>query len=843
MMQGITGIYINMKYYIEDIAPILKGKLLQQQENAFIEHLLTDSRKLVFPATSLFFAIKGPRRDGHSFLEALYEKGVRNFVVSDAVEVANIPEANIIEVKEVLQALQLLAAHHRKQFSIPVIGITGSNGKTIVKEWLNQLLDDAYTIIRSPRSYNSQIGVPLSVWPMNDKHELGIFEAGISQSGEMERLQKIIQPTIGVFTNIGEAHSEGFLNLRQKVNEKLRLFTHVKTMVYCKDAPEINEGVATLWQQFNKGGKGSFDIFNWSTVTEASLQVLTIYKEGGTTLITALYKEQTIDITIPFTDDASVENAIHCWCVLLHLEVKPRTIAQKMLQLAPVAMRLELKKGINNCSIINDSYSADLSSFNIALDFLSQQRQHVRKTVILSDILQSGRNEKELYKEVAQALSQRGVSRLIGIGEKMILHQGIFRLAPIPELVFYPSVESFKHDFHHLAFRDETILLKGARVFELEQIDRLLEQKVHQTVLEIDLNALAHNLRQYQQLLKPATKLMAMVKAFSYGSGSYEIANALQFHKVDYLAVAYADEGVELRRGGINLPIMVMNADETTFDVLVQYNLEPDLYSPGLLQAFEAFLKSEGIRQFPVHIELETGMNRLGFSPAELPVLLEALKGDTFTVKSVFSHLAASEEKQHDAFTQQQAATFHTMVEQLQQVIAYPFLRHIDNTAGIARHPELQLDMVRLGIGLYGIDSGNTHKLELKEVSTLIATIAQIKHLKAGETVSYGRKGVVSRNTTVATVRIGYADGYPRNLSNGIGKMWVKGMLAPVIGTVCMDMVMIDITDIPHVQEGDEVVLFGRELPVSQVAHWAQTIPYEMLTGISQRVKRVYFEE
>jgi alanine racemase len=832
-----------MKYHIEDIVPIVKGKLLQQKDNGLVEQLLTDSRKLIFPQTSLFFAIKGPRRDGHSFIEPLYAKGVRHFVVSEPVDASVVPEASIIEVQDVLMALQALAAHHRKLFSIPVVGITGSNGKTIVKEWLNQLLDERYTIIRSPRSYNSQIGVPLSVWPMNDTHELAIFEAGISQSGEMDRLQKIIQPTIGVFTNIGEAHSEGFLNMRQKVNEKLRLFTHVKALVYCKDAPEINAGVATLWQQINKGGNGSFTIFNWSTVTEATLQVLTIYKEEGNTLITASYNEQTIDITIPFTDDASIENAIHCWCVLLHLEVPQKQVQQKMLQLGAVAMRLEMKKGINNCSVINDSYSADLSSFTIALDFLSQQQQHTRRTVILSDILQSGRNEKELYREIAQSLQQRGVTRLIGIGDKMTLHQGVFRLAAIPELAFYASVEAFRQDFSHIPFRDETILLKGARVFELEQIDRLLEQKVHQTVLEIDLNAVAHNLKQYQQLLKPDTKLMAMVKAFSYGSGSYEIASALQFHKVDYLAVAYADEGVELRKGGINLPIMVMNADESTFDVLVQYHLEPDLYSPGLLKSFGDFLRKEGIRQFPIHIELETGMNRLGFSPAEMPVLLDALKRDTFKVQSVFSHLAASDDPQHDVFTKQQGKRFLEMVEMLQSVLTYPFIRHVVNTAGIARHPELQLDMVRLGIGLYGIDSGNTHKLELKEVSTLIATIAQIKHLKKGDTVSYGRKGVLAKDSAIATVRIGYADGYPRNLSNGAGKMWVKGHLAPVTGVVNMDMTMIDITGIPHVQEGDEVILFGRELSVNQVAHWAQTIPYEMLTGISQRVKRVYFEE
>jgi Alr-MurF fusion protein len=830
-----------VKYFIDNIASIIKGNWLVQHDNALIEQLLIDSRKLVFPQTSLFFALAGPRRDGHSFIAQLYEKGVRNFVVGEAVDTTHLSGANILQVTDPLQAMQNLVAWHRKQFTLPVIGITGSNGKTIIKEWLNQLLEEQYTIIRSPKSYNSQIGVPLSVWPLNEQHELAIFEAGTSQPGEMEQLQKIIQPTIGIFTNIGEAHSEGFVNVRQKVNEKMQLFKHVQALIYCQDDPEINSGVAPLWQQLPNNKR--FEIFSWSMVRDATLQIRQVAKEGEKTTITASYQQETISIVIPFTDNASVENAIHCWCVLLYLQIPQAVIEGKMQQLGPVAMRLELKKGINNCSIINDSYSADLSSFTIALDFLSQQQQHTRRTVILSDILQSGRSEKDLYAEVARLLQQRQVSRLIGIGERISHHQQIFQAAGIPELAFYFSVDAFIKELIHLPFKDETILLKGARIFELEQVDRLLQQKVHQTVLEIDLTAVAHNLKQFQQLLQPSTRLMAMVKAFSYGSGSYEIANALQFHRVDYLAVAYADEGVELRKAGINLPIMVMNPDESTFDVLVQYNLEPDLYSPGILLMFEDFVKKQGMQQFPVHIELETGMNRLGFAMSDMPVLVNALRTPFFKVQSVFTHLSSSEDPQHDAYTDQQGALYMQMVEKLKEAVTYPFIRHVVNTAGIIRHPKWHLDMVRLGIGLYGGDSSGEGGLDLHEVSTLKSTIAQIKKLKEGETVSYGRKGMVTRDTCIATVRIGYADGYPRRLGNGAGKMMVNGHLAPVIGTVCMDMTMIDITNISHVQEGDDVIIFGSQLPVKQVAHWAQTIPYELLAGISQRVKRVYFEE
>ncbi len=821
-----------MIYYISEIAKIVKGQLLLSNEDSSITELLMDSRKISFPASSLFFALQGPRRNGHDYIREAYRKGVRNFIVSEQVELA---DANIITVHDVLQALQLLAIYHRNKFNIPVIGITGSNGKTIVKEWLNQLLDDKYNIVRSPKSYNSQSGVPLSVWQLNESAELGIFEAGISQSDEMDKLQKIIQPTIGIFTNIGEAHASGFLNMRQKINEKLRLFINAGTLIYCKDYPDLNECVAALYYQLKNNNP--FKILSWSSVTSADLQILNLSKEDRKTIVTAEYKENIISITIPFTDDASIENAINCWCVLLHLNIPSKEISAKMLELHPVAMRLELRDGINNTSIINDSYSADLSSLKIALDFLAQQKQHIKKTVILTDFLESGHSEKELYAGIANSLQQHEVHRLIGIGPTISRNSSVFGFSS----EFFPSVEDFKQQLPHIHFANETILIKGARIFGLEEINHILEKQTHQTLLEIDLDALLYNLKLYQQLLKPSTKLMAMVKAFSYGSGSYEIASVLQFNKVDYLAVAYADEGVELRKGGISLPVMVMNPDESSFDTLVNYNLEPEMYSLQLIKSFEKFLKNEGLNQYPVHIELETGMNRLGFSKNDVSGLVEILKGNIFKVQSVFSHLVASEDPAFDDFTNQQASAFSEMSELITNALPYPVIKHLLNTSGISRHGHLQFDMVRMGIGLYGID--NADKLELKEVSTLKSAIAQIKELKAGDTVSYGRSGKVNRDSKIATIRLGYADGYPRALGNGHGKILVNGKLVPTIGNICMDMTMIDVTGIKNIHEGDQVVVFGKGLPVQEIARAAGTIPYEILTGVSQRVKRVYFRE
>ncbi len=829
---------------VSQISTIIKAKPLQQNADASIEHILLDSRKLLFPATTLFFALDGPRRKGSLFIPELFEKGVRSFIVDEGMSEGNakqFPGANFLQVADVLDALHALAAHHRQQFNIPVVGITGSNGKTIVKEWLFQLLQSDLNIVRSPRSYNSQIGVPLSVWQMSAGDELGIFEAGISQPGEMQKLEKIIAPTIGVFTSIGEAHAEGFLNVRQKINEKLKLFVKAEMLVYNCDDPDINEAVNTF--KNNVRPDDGFRLFSWGKKEDASVRIISVEKSSDLTTITlrSTFNIQPLTFNIPFTDEASIENAITSCCVLLELKKDPAVIAERMMQLRPVEMRLELKQGINNCSVINDSYSADINSLTIALDFLQQQQQHSKRTLILSDILQSGKNSAELYDDVAHIVQQKNISRFIGIGPEISRQRNAF--VSIPESIFFSSTAEFKQQFHSMHFHNESILLKGARMFEFEQISHLLEQKVHQTVLEINLNALTHNLKAYQQQLQPGVQLMAMVKAFSYGSGSFEIANLLQFQKVDYLAVAYADEGVDLRKSGISLPIMVMNAASTSFDVIVQYQLEPELFSFGILNDFERYLKNSGITHYPVHIKLDTGMHRLGFEQNDMEELCGRLRTSVaFKVQTVFSHLAASDAATHDDFTTQQAAIFMQGSEQLQNALGYSFRRHLANTSAIHRHKDLQLDMVRLGIGLYGVDADPLVQAQLQNVTTLKTNISQIKKIKAGESVGYSRRGLATKDTIIATVRIGYADGYPRSLSNGGGKMWVNDRLAPVIGNVCMDMTMLDISGI-EASEGDEVIVFGEQLPVSDMASWAQTIPYEILTGISQRVKRVYYEE
>jgi len=812
-----------------------------------IEYIFFDSRKVFFPATSLFIAFKGPRRNGHSFIPELYKKGIRNFIVCEEINIEDLPEANILFVKNGLTALQQLAAFHRKQFHIPVIGITGSNGKTIVKEWLYQLLQPNFNIVRSPKSYNSQIGVPLSVWEMNRFHTLGIFEAGISQPGEMEKLNEIIQPTIAILTNIGEAHSEGFESADQKVEEKIKLFNNASLVIYCSDEWQADKAIVLKYESIlHKTGKHPFKIFSWGKIQKADLQILEINKKQTETEIIAVYKNAETAIVIPFIDDASVQNAISCWCVMLHFGITDVVIAKRMKLLQPVSMRLELKKGINHCTIINDSYSADLNSLHIALDFLKQMSGVSRKTVILSDFFQTGMNDEELYARIAADINQHKLDRVIGIGLNIskYLKFGSDLTSHTIQNEFYPSTEDFISRFRFSDFRDEAILVKGARVFCFEQIIQLLELKVHQTELEINLNAVAHNLQQYQKLLQPSTKLMAMVKAFAYGSGGAEIANTLQYHKVDYLGVAYADEGTELRKAGITLPMMVMNAEKETFETLVNNQLEPVIFSFTMLKSLDGFLKREGIKNYPVHLEIETGMNRLGFAVNEIDKLCKEIKStSSFRVQSVFSHLAASEDPMQDEFTNRQYDAFVKGCTELKTYLGYNFLRHISNSAAILRQPQMQLDMVRLGIGLYGIDSAASGQLDLQQVATLKSTVAQVRHLKAGETVGYNRKGVIEKDSVIATVSIGYADGFSRRFGNGAGKMLVKGQLAPVIGTVCMDMTMIDVTDIPGVKQGDEVIIFGKEISIQDLANWAGTIPYEIMTGISQRVKRVYYEE
>ncbi len=827
-----------MSYTLNHIASIIGSSSFAKalaKEDRVIEHLLLDSRKVYSPRTALFFALKGPRRDGHQFIPELYKKGVRNFVVGMPIEETAYPGAAFVIVDDPLAALQTLAAYHRKAFSLPVVGITGSNGKTVVKEWLYQLLHSQFNIVRSPKSYNSQIGVPLSVWQISNQYNLGIFEAGISKPGEMEKLEAIIQPSIGVLTNIGEAHSEGFTGKQQKLEEKMKLFEHSSLIVANGDEEYIAKALKA-------SGK---ETVLWGRKPTNTVQLLDTQKTGRKTNITLALRSGTVYFSIPFTDDASIENAINCFLVSLQLGMPAETLIAGMQALQPVNMRLELKKGINHCTIINDSYSADLNSLEIALNFLDQQTSAYRKTVILSDFLQSAEEEGRLYNYIVDILRKHQVSRLIGIGEHIsnALQQLSTNETDQPVIELYASTEDYIRQFLSSQFKEETVLVKGARVFGFEQIVQLLEQKVHQTVLEINLNAIVNNVKAYQQRLKPSTRIMAMVKAFAYGSGGAEIAGILQYHKIDYLGVAYADEGVELRKSGISLPIMVMNPEETAFESIVEHNLEPDIYSFGMLQAFETFLENEGLQQYPVHIEIETGMNRLGFAVSDTEKLAAHLASSSLVkVQTVFSHLAASEDPVEDEFTRLQFNRFQQAASNL-ETIGYSFLKHISNTGAIFRLPELQLDMVRLGIGMYGVDSGAVHQSLLQPVATLKTTIAQLKHLKPGETVSYNRRGVITKDSLIATVRIGYADGYSRKLGYGVGKMYVRGYEAPVIGTVCMDMTMIDVTSIPNVQEGDEVIIFGKEIPVQQLAAWAGSIPYEIMTGISQRVKRVYFEE
>jgi alanine racemase len=815
----------NSPYTINHILEVLNVVSIHKMNDAIIRKLVIDSRTVIDPEGSLFFALSA-KRDGHRYLKDAYANGIRNFVITDEKYIDLFPDANILLVKDALIALQSLAKYNRSQYDLKVLGITGSNGKTIVKEWLYQLLTADFNIVRSPKSFNSQIGVPLSVWDIEADHTLGIFEAGISKGNEMDALADIIQPTIGILTNIGEAHAEGFGSQSEKLQEKLKLFKNAELFIY---SPEYTEGI-------RKSDLPGQQKFSWSFKEDADLQLVLIEPIEGRTYIRAKYKGAEIECLIPFVDKASVENAIICWATLLALGYAPEEADERLTKLTRVSMRLELKNGINQCSVIDDSYSADISSLAIALDFLNLQNQHPKRTLILSDLPETGKSDEVLYAEIAALLKQKNVDRLIGIGPHIAASADLFEM----ESTFFESTKGFIENYPALHFSNETILVKGARKFEFERISKLIAQKVHDTVMEIDLNALAGNLQFYRSKLKPGVKVMAMVKAFSYGSGSFEIANLLQYHKVDYLAVAYTDEGIALRKGGIKMPIMVMSPEPSAFDAIVRYKLEPELYNLDILQRFISFVQDEN---YPVHLKIDTGMHRLGFEEPDFSELLRLLNETRkLKVASVFSHLVGSEEGMHDAFTKQQIEQLKTATDLLSKGLGYEFIRHISNTSGISRHPDAQLDMVRIGIGLYGFDAGLPNNKGLQTVAVLKTTITQVKEIKANETVGYGRKGLLPEGGTIATVKIGYADGYSRAFGNGIGKMLIKGKLVPTVGVICMDMCMLDVTGL-DVKTGDEVIVFNDKLTISTLAKQIGTIPYEILTNVSQRVKRVYFYE
>ncbi|WP_316800810.1 bifunctional UDP-N-acetylmuramoyl-tripeptide:D-alanyl-D-alanine ligase/alanine racemase [Pedobacter frigidisoli] len=814
-------------YTLSTIAGILNSDTRLLDGEVVIQYLIVDSRSVFMPESALFFALVS-HRDGHEFIADAYSKDIRNFVISSPHYIDQYPDCNFILVDDVLRALQQLAIAHRNFFDLDIIGITGSNGKTIVKEWLYQLLAADYNIVRSPKSYNSQIGVPLSLWQIDAEHTLGIFEAGISAVNEMEMLANIIQPKIGILTNIGEAHAEGFASKKQKLTEKLKLFENSDLFIYSPDyVSEVSFKALP--------GKRKF---SWSTKADADLRIIAVEPIESSCYLRAIFQDREIECMLPFKDKASIENGMICWATLLAMGYSAEQADLRLEKLSHVSMRLELKNGINQCSIIDDSYSADISSLAIALDFLNQQNQHAKKTVILSDLFETGREERDLYGEIAGLLAHKNVNRLIGIGTQIAQFSAFFEM----ETQFFDHTNAFIEAFPGLIFNHETVLVKGARRFEFGRISKLLTQKIHDTVLEIDLNAMVGNLQFYRSKLKSGVKIMAMVKAFSYGSGSFEIANLLQFHKVDYLAVAYADEGIALRKAGISLPIMVMSPEESAFEAIIKYQLEPEIYSIGILTSFINALSDYDF-DYPIHIKIDSGMHRLGFDERETDQLMILLKeSQRIKVKSIFSHLVASAEAEHDGFTQLQIDRFGVTAAKLIDSLGYRPLLHISNTSGISRWPDAQLDMVRLGIGLYGFDSGILANKGLQTTMVLKTTVTQVKELTAGETVGYSRRGVMPDGGKIATVKIGYADGYTRAFGNGTGKMLINGQLVPTIGSICMDMTMLDVTGI-DVKPGDEAIVFNQEHSIMTLADQINTIPYEILTSISQRVKRVYFYE
>ena len=831
-----------LKYSIIKIATLIGARRVGDTD-AQIGWLLTDSRSLCFPEETLFFALKSARNDGHKYISDLYRRGVRNFVVeSRGIQeycpnsVSEMNDANFLIVPSPLAALQRLAERHRDEFDIPIVGITGSNGKTMVKEWLYQILLPSQKIVRSPKSYNSQIGVPLSVWLLNEQTEVGIFEAGISEPGEMMALRDIIQPTVGVFTSLGSAHQENFRSMEEKCMEKLELMHDTQAMIYCSDNDIVSRCVRRM--QY-KGEK-----IAWSQCDE---QVAFFVKTVDGTKISYRYKGEDGAFDIPFSDEASIEDCITCAATALYLGITPEQLAERMPVLEPVAMRLEVKDGQRGCVLINDSYNSDVNSLDIALDFMNRRQfspltSHpslLKKTLILSDMYQTGVAPEQLYAQVSDLCVKRGIQKFIGIGTDLSAQADKIQIV---DKQFFLDVQHFLTSDTFSSLRNELILLKGARSFGFDQITEQLEQKVHETILEVNLNAVVNNLNYYRSFLKPETKMVCMIKADAYGAGAIEIAKTLQDHRVDYLAVAVADEGVTLRKAGITANIMIMNPEMTAFKTMFDYDLEPEVYSFRLLDALIRAARKEGITGWPVHIKLDTGMHRLGFDPInDMDELIDRLKHQNAIIpRSVFSHFVGSDSDGFDEFSASQFALFDEGSKKLQAAFTHKILRHMDNSAGIEHFPERQMDMCRLGLGLYGVDPRDNRILNT--VSTLKTTILQMRHVPAGDTVGYSRKGKIDHDSVIAAIPIGYADGLNRHLGNRRCYCLVNGQKAEYVGNICMDVAMIDVTGI-DCHEGDMVEIFGEHLPVTTLSDIIDTIPYEVLTGVSNRVKRVYFQD
>jgi alanine racemase len=827
---------INLTLSLQNIIPQINAEVYGTISNTEIDSVSIDSRSMQNNENTMFFALTGPNYDAHSYIKELIENGIQHFVVTHIPE--NLEDkATFLIVPNTKIALQQFAAYYRNLFHFPIIGITGSNGKTIVKEWLNFLLSPDFNIIRSPKSYNSQVGVPLSVIATNEKHNLGIFEAGISTVNEMAALQEIIKPTIGILTNIGSAHDEGFDNIGEKIKEKLLLFKDVEVLIYNKNK-SIEQFFPTIGIASTYSAGNGQTTFTWSFKEKTADVYISKSVVLDTTLLNVTYKKESFKIKVPFLDDASIENAIHCLMTMLYFDYKFETIATRINLLYPVEMRLKVKNGINNTTLIDDSYSSDFQSLKIALDFLESQKQHKKKTLILSDIFQSGLSNDALYARVSQLIISNKIHRVIGIGETISEFKNKF-----VNCTTFNSTTDFINSFDKLTFENETLLIKGARSFEFEQIVALLEEKTHETVLEINLNAISHNLSFYKSKLKPATKLMVMVKAFGYGSGGFEIAKLLEHLQVDYLGVAFADEGIALKINGIKTPIMVLNPENTSFRAIIQYDLEPEIYCMKGLNAFLKITEQKKLKSYPIHIKIDTGMHRLGFQEQDLPLLIETLKNTpSIKVKSVLSHLATSDDLENQDFANAQIALFEKLSQAIIEALKIQPIRHMLNTSGISNFGNSQYDMVRLGIGLYGISNDPKEQKYLENVGVLKSVISQIRTIQKGESVGYGRKFIASKPTKIATIPIGYADGISRLWGNELGYIMIRNQKAPIVGSICMDMLMVDCTEI-NCSEGDKVIIFGENPTVKEIAKKTHTIPYEILTSISQRVKRVFYRE
>ena len=807
----------------------LLGTPLREVTEREITEISVDSRSVTRPEGTLFFALKGVNHDAHDYIPALYGRGVRCFVVSRLLpEYEQWEDAQFFRTDDVLAALQRLARRHREQCAAEVVAVTGSNGKTIVKEWIYQLLAEEPGIYRSPRSYNSQVGVPLSVLGIEPQTRLAVIEAGISQPGEMERLESIIRPRIGIFTHLGDAHGENFASREEKLREKAVLFRSCEVI--------IGRAGKTL-ESIMSTAAPTARRMAWGEEEGAEVRVLADRPDSTGRTLELEWQGERHALRLPFADEASYENGMNAVCLLLLQGKTLAWIAARTERLQPIAMRMEIKEGIHRCVLINDYYNSDAASFRLALHTLAMQDAGREKVVILSDFVDVGNEEQALYREVAEQLQKAGVGLFIGIGEKLSRHKAHFRL---PRCRFYKDTDSFLRQENRDSFHDQVILIKGARKFRLEYIAGFLQKQSHMTVLEVDMDAMVHNLNHFRSLLPPRTRIAVMVKAFSYGSGSVEIANLLQYQGVDYLMVAFADEGVELRAAGIHIPIAVMNPEPEAFDNMIEFGLEPEIYSLDLLEEFDRALTKHGIEKYPVHLKLNTGMNRSGIDEEEIPALLRFFeKKRKVILRSMFSHLAGSDEAAHDGYTRQQIRRFTAMTEEIQSRFDYRILRHILNSAGIERFSEYAFDMVRLGIGLHGISAGNA---PLRPVSSFKTYIASVRRVRGDETVGYGRKGVLRRDSRIAVIPVGYADGLNRHLSCGAGEVMVRGKRVPIVGNICMDSCMIDITD-TDARTGDEVEIFGKHIPVTEVAGKLQTIPYEVLTSVSHRVKRIYFKE